>query len=122
MVKSINIGGNDYVMKSSAFTPFKYKNDYGKDLLKDVGLLNKKNREINKLKKDEQEDAWLSEFTEIVEMGLRMAYTMITEYDKTFKPYDEWLGEIDSLFDNTDWLMEVMELAMSTFQRKLQGK
>lgn len=122
MLKTIKIGNQDYNMKSSAFTPFKYKNDYKTDLLKDIGKLNGMNRDISKLNKEDQEEAWLNEIGTIMEMALHMAYTMITEYDKTFKPYDEWLQEIDNLFDNMEWIQEVMELAMSTFRGRVQDK
>lgn len=122
MVKTIKIGNQNYIMKSSAWTPFKYKSDYGHDLLKDINFLNKKNREIGKLKKDEQEEAWMDEMSGILEMALHMAYCMLTEYDKTFKPYNEWLGEIDDLLGDEAWILEVMELAMSTFRGRVQNQ
>jgi hypothetical protein len=120
MLKTIRIGSKDYIMKSSAFTPFKYRSDYGTDLLKDINKLNRINMQIAKLPQDEQEQAWLDEIGNIVEMALHMAYCMITEHDKAFMPYDQWLQDIDSLFDNTNWIMEVMELAMSTFHGRVQ--
>lgn len=116
MLKTIKIGNQEYNMKSSAFTPFKYKNEYGKDLLKEIAKINSKNKEINKLPVEDRDEAWLGEFSDILEMALRIAYTMIIEYDKNFKPYENWLEEIDNLFENTSWLQEVMELAMSTFR------
>ncbi len=122
MVKTIKIGSNEYNMKSSAFTPFKYKSDYGTDLLKDIGKLNTKNKEISKLPKNQQDEAWLNELSDILEMALRIAYTMITEYKKDFKPYENWLEEIDNLFNNTEWIKEVMELAMSTFRGRVSNK
>lgn len=120
MVRTVRIGSKDYNMRSSAFTPFKYKNDYGSDMLKDINKLNKTNMEIAKLPAEEQEQAWLDEIGNIMEMALHMAYCMITEQDKGFMPYDKWLQEIESLFDNTSWIMEVMECAMSTFHGRVQ--
>ncbi len=122
MIKTIKIGSNEYNMKSSAFTPFKYKSDYGTDLLKDIGKLNTKNKEISKLPKNQQDEAWLNELSDILEMALKIAYTMITEYKKDFKPYENWLEEIDNLFNNTEWIKEVMELAMSTFRGRVSNK
>ncbi len=119
MLKTIKIGSKNYDMKSSAWTPFKYKNEYGKDLLKEIGKLNKINGSINKLPKEEQDTAWLSEFSEILEMALRMAYTMITEQNKDFMSYQNWLEGIDDLFDDNTWISEVMELAMSTFRGRV---
>lgn len=118
MLKTVKIGSKEYNMKSSAWTPIKYKMDYGTDLLKDISKLNKLNKEISKLKtKDEKEEAWMSEFSGFLEMAYKIAYVMITEYDKTFKSYEEWLKEIDNVFSNENWILEVMECAMSTFRR-----
>lgn len=116
MLKSIEIGGKSYDMKSSAFTPIKYKIDYGTDMLADIGKINKINIAITKLPKDEQDGAWLEHIGEIVDIALRMAYVMITEYDPKFGPFDKWLQGIDKLFEDPSWTKEVMELAMNTFQ------
>ena len=87
-----------------------------------IGKLNSKNKKINKLPAGDRDEAWLSEFSDILEMALKIAYTMITEYDKNFKPYENWLEDIDNLFENTSWLQEVMELAMSTFRGGIPHK
>ena len=120
MLKTIKIGEKSYDMKSSAYTPFKYENDYGRDLLKDLNVLNKKNKEISKLKtQEERESAWLEEINSIFKMTLQIAYVMICEQDPKFKSYDEWLKELDYAFSNPKWIEEVMELAMSTFRRQV---
>ena len=118
MLKTVKIGSNEYNMKSSAYTPLKYRMDYGTDLLKDIGRLNKLNNDISKLKtKAEKEEAWMSEFSGFLEMAYRIAYVMITEYDPGFKSYEDWLKGIDNVFSNENWILEVMECAMSTFRR-----
>ena len=67
--------------------------------------------------KTEKEEAWMSEFSGFLEMAYRIAYVMITEYDPGFKSYEDWLKGIDNVFNNENWILEVMECAMSTFRR-----
>jgi hypothetical protein len=122
MLKTVKIGERSYDMKSSAFTPFKYENDYGRDLLKDLNELNKKNTEISKLKTEEERNsAWMNEINFIFKMSLQIAYVMICEQDPKFKAYDEWLKELDNAFGDPTWVQEVMELAMSTFRGRVQN-
>ena len=122
MLKTVKIGERSYDMKSSAFTPFKYENDYGRDLLKDLNELNKKNTEISKLKTEEERNsAWMNEINFIFKISLQIAYVMICEQDPKFKAYDEWLKELDNAFGDPTWVQEVMELAMSTFRGRVQN-
>lgn len=119
MVKTIKISGKDYNMKSSAFTPFKYKNDFGTDFLKDISKIEKTYNGMKDLPK-EQELEMLGEFNNILIVYLQIAYTMISEYDPQFKPFMEWLQELDTLVtgnkENDAWIEEVLQLAMSTFR------
>lgn len=117
MIKTIKIGENSYDMKSSAYTMFKYKNETGRDLLKDINSINTKYSYITKLSEDEQDSAWMEEITGIIENVLRLAYVMIVEQNKEFKSYDEWLKELDGMLENQEWVMEVLELGMSPFRR-----
>lgn len=120
MVKTIKISGKDYNMKSSAWTPFKYKNDFGTDFLQDIAGIEKTYSKI-KDKSKEEELSMLGEFNSIVVILLQISYTMISEYDPQFKPFDEWLQEIDTLLtgdkEEDAWIEEVLHLAMSTFRR-----
>ena len=110
MKKIVNIGGKEYTMKSSAYTQFKYKDDTGRRMLSDL-------QEITKLqgKKQEEMIEGMDDLTEIV---LRMAYVMIEEADSSqVKGYDEFLKSIENLYENTDWISEVIELATSPISR-----
>ncbi len=118
MIKQIKIGEQIYNMKSSAFTAFAYKNETGRDLLEDISDINYRYQEIAKLEESERENAWFSELTPIIEKTLKLAYLMICENDKNFKSYDEWLKELDFLFENIDWIMEVLQLALTPFQSR----
>ena len=47
-----------------------------------------------------------------------MAFIMIEEADaKQITTYDEFLKSIDGLFDDTDWINQVIELATSPISR-----
>ena len=66
-------------------------------------------------KKQEEMIEGMDDLTEIV---LRMAYVMIEEADSSqVKSYEEFLKSIDSLYDNVEWISEVIELATSPISR-----
>ena len=57
----------------------------------------------------------IEDLTEIV---LKMAYVMIEEADSTqVKSYDEFLKGIENLYDDINWINEVIELATSPLSR-----
>ena len=97
-------------MKSSAYTQFKYKNDTGRKMLEDL-------QSLTKLQNATEEEALVS-VDDIVEIVLRMAFIMIEEADaKQITTYDEFLKSIDGLFDDTEWINQVIELATSPISR-----
>lgn len=110
MKKIVKIGNTEYSMKSSAYTQFKYKNDTGRKMLEDL-------QNLTKLQNATEEEALVS-VDDIVEIVLRMAFIMIEEADaKQITTYDEFLKSIDGLFDDTDWINQVIELATSPISR-----
>lgn len=110
MKKQVKIGEKEYFMKSSAYTQFKYKNDTGRKLLNDI-------QSITKLA-DIQETEVLGEMDDIIEILLRIAYTMIDEADpKQVDSYETFLKETDGIFENQDWIMDVITLATSPISR-----
>ena len=121
MLKTVNIGNKDYVLKSSAYTIFAYKNETGRDLLVDLNSINEKYIKISKLTEEEQNSAWMNEITGIIENSLKIAHIMIRENDKTFKEYKEWLKDIDELLENPNWIMEVLEVGIAPFRGRIQG-
>lgn len=109
MKKIIKIGGNEYSMKSSAFTQFAYKNETGRSLLGDISKL-------SKMTDEDYTD--LEKIEPIFNLILDMSYIMIKEADdKQITNREEFLKSIDSLFNDFDWINEVMELALSPFSR-----
>lgn len=110
MKKIIKIGNKEYSMKSSAYTQFKYKNDTGRRMLEDL-------QNISKLQEADQEEM-LSALEELSEIILRMSYVMIEESDPTqVTTYEDFLKDIDGLYDNTEWINEVITLATSPISR-----
>jgi hypothetical protein len=110
MRKIIKISGKDYDMKSSAYTQFKYRNDTGRKMLQDL-------QEIAKLQNANQDDM-ISGMDDLTEIVLKMAYVMIEEANTNqVKSYDDFLKSIDNLYENTDWISEVIELATSPISR-----
>ena len=121
MLKTVNIGKKDYVLKSSAYTIFAYKNETGRDLLSDLNSINEKYIKISKLTEEEQNSSWMTEITGIIENTLKIAHIMIRENDKSFKEYNEWLKDIEELLENPNWIMEVLEVGIAPFQGRVQG-
>lgn len=135
MVKTITLGDKTYNMKSSAYTAFAYEDfTEGRKMLADVKTLWNLKKGIEKFNPEEnateeekqklQEESTLyvmDHINDIVRLGLSLAYVMIHEQDaKQIDSYDEWLKSLDTLFDNVDWIKEVLDCAMSTFQGKVQ--
>ena len=110
MKKVVNISGKEYTMKSSAYTQFKYRDETGRKMLKDL-------QNLVKLQ-DAKEDEMIEGIDDLTEVLLKMAYVMIEEADANqVKGYDEFLKEIDNIYENTDWMNEVIELATSPISR-----
>lgn len=114
MRKTITISGNDYNMKSSAYTQFKYKNDTGRKMLEDL-------QELTKIKELDSDTMW-SKIEDLTEVILKMSYVMIEEADPSqIKSYEDFLKGIDGLYDNPEWIYDVIELAAAPFSRGLQN-
>jgi len=111
MEKIIKIDNKEYKMKSSAFTQFAYKNETGRSFLTDIqGLTKFVDTEIN-----------VDQLDEITEPLLRIAYVMIKEADSSqVSDYESFLKGIESLYDNVDWITEVILLGCTPISRQLQ--
>lgn len=113
MRKVVKISNKEYSMKSSAYTQFKYKDVTGRKMLDDIQRISK----VNSLSEEEQ----VTQMEDIIELLLRIAYIMIEEADASqVTTFDAFLKDIDGLFDNTEWVNEVIELAASPISRGIQ--
>ena len=115
MKKIITIDGKEYTLKSSAFTQFAYKDMTGRSLLKDLqGMIQKVNKE-----NIEQDMSALEEFIEPI---LDMTYIMLKEADeKQISSKEEFLKNIECLYDDWKWIEEVILLAVNPLSRQLQA-
>lgn len=106
MVKTIKIDGKSYDMKSSAYTQFAYKNETGRSLLDDIQHLQNINVE---------EYSNLDNFIELI---TDISYVMIKEADeKQVQNKIEFLKGINNLLEDTDWITQVIELAIMPLSR-----
>lgn len=113
MEKLITISGKNYKMKASALTQFLYKNDTGRSFISDL-------QKLADLQKDDIGDS-INVMDEITTILLKISYTMIKQADKEqVGTYDEFLDGIDSLYDDTNWIQEVIEFGCSPISRQLQ--
>ena len=113
MRKVVRISEKEYSMKSSAYTQFKYRDVTGRKMLDDIQKISN----ISQLKEEEQ----IAKLDDVIELLLRMAYIMIEEADASqVTTYDEFLKGIDGIFDNIEWINEVIELATSPLSRGIQ--
>lgn len=109
MERIIRISNKDYKMKASALTQFSYRNETGRSFLKD----------LTKLTNLDTED--VEQLDEITDLVLKIAYIMTKEADKSqVTNFDDFLSNIESLYDNVDWINEVLELACSPLSGQLQ--
>ena len=110
MKKVVTINNKEYNAKSSAYTQFKYKNDTGRSLMSDLQKISK----LDKLDLDGQVEG----IDDLLETVLKMAYIMIEEADPNqVTSFEDWLKELDGLFDEQQWLVDIIELAQSPFSR-----
>lgn len=114
MERIIKICDKDYKMKASALTQFSYRNETGRSFLNDL-------KKLIKLDLDNIGIDQIDKLDDITELILQIAYVMVKEADKTQTTnYEEFLGSIDNLFDDTEWLKQVLQLACSPLSRQLQ--
>ena len=114
MKKIIKIDGKEYEMKSSAYTQFAYKNLTGRSLLKDIQKF------VDIQDKIEQDMSLIDEITEPL---LDISYVMIQEADANqVKTKEEFYKSIESMYDDFDWINEVITLAINPISRQLQNE
>lgn len=121
MEKIITISDKNFSMKSSAITQFKYKDETGRSLIKDLTrLLEYKDiKKIEKIDIQKQVDI----LDEIEELLFKISYVMIKEYDSSHNStqvidYEDFLSNIDGLDDKC--YIPILELACNPLSRQLQ--
>ena len=116
MEKIIKISNKDYKMKASALTQFSYRNETGRSFLTDLQKLT----ELKDIGNDFNKN--IDALDNVSDLLLKMAFIMTREADKSqVTNYEEFLGGIESLYDDTAWIQQVLELACSPLSRQLQN-
>lgn len=116
MEKIIRISNKDYRMKASALTQFSYRDETGRSFLTDLQKLT----ELKDIGEDITKS--IDALDSVSELLLKMAYIMAREADKNQAAnYEEFLSGIESIYDDTKWIQEVLELACSPLSRQLQN-
>lgn len=106
---------NEFLLKSSAFTQFSYKNTFDRSFLKDIKFL----VELNKKGISEDDIEIVDDINNIV---LPISYIMIKEADPSqVTDYEDYLRKLDDLYTNFEWVNEVILLAASPISRQLQN-
>lgn len=112
MEKIIRIDNKDYRMKASAYTQFAYKDETGRSFLTD----------IQNLSKFTETDITTEQLDALTEPLLRIAYVMIKEADPNqVANYEDFLKGIESLYDDVNWITEVIYLGCTPISRQLQN-
>ena len=121
MEKIIIINDKEYKLKSSAFTPFAYKNETGRDLMKDISYIYDLYTETNKIENEEEKSKkWLDEIMGILDMVLKITHIMIKEADNNAPSYEDWLKGLDNILGDTTWLLDSLSCGFSPFSGQLQ--
>lgn len=118
MRKKITIGNKEYEMQSSAYTQFKYRDIIGRSLVKDLMSLSKKYEKVSKEEEIIDQYEGIDDFMNTL---LEIAYIMSIEAKSFTGTKDDFLMTIDNYLDNTEWIGEVVELALSPLSRNLQA-
>lgn len=116
MEKIIRISNKDYKMKASALTQFSYRNETGRSFLTDLQKLT----ELKDIGEDFSSN--IEALDSVSDLILKIAFIMAREADKSQATnFEEFLGGIENLYDDTTWIQEVLELACSPLSRQLQN-
>lgn len=106
MIKRIIISGKEFTIHSSALTSFKYKEFTGRELLSDLKSLEK----LQNIKNDKV----LNVTDDLIGKLLSITYVMVQEADKNQAAnYEDFLRSLDTLFDDSDWMADVIETAIN---------
>lgn len=124
MKKKVTICGKEYELESNAWAKVLYHKEFGTGIMEDIGKLqdyNIKQDELNKElegkseveKEQKRNQLLMSQFDNIIDIPLQLAYIFIKCGNKNFTTYQEWLSSIEEL--DYDWIGEVTEMAINTF-------
>lgn len=111
--KVLNISGHEVRLKSTAGTLRHYRNNFGRDMLKDVARLQEKMQKVNTA---------MEQF-EVIDLGIfeNIAWAMAKTANPNIKPIDEWLDDFET-FAITKILPEITTLLAENMKTENQPK
>ena len=119
MERVLNIDGREVGFRTSALTPYIYRNLFGRDLITDLNKLEKAYKKAIRLPEDASEeerlDAQLSEMD--LQIFARVAYVMAKQHDKSLTySIEEWLDgfETFSIYAIAGELLEMWKMDQQT--------
>lgn len=108
MEKVLNIGGKEVGLKSTAGTMMRYRNNCGRDFIKDLIKLQKSMSE--RVDKDSDFDAVDLDIFE------KIAWCMAKTYDNSIPDIETWLDQFET-FDIMQVLPEIMNLLVANMEQ-----
>ena len=116
MRKTIKIGNKEYEMSASAYTQFKYRDETGRSLVKDLMQLANNYKDFDD--KDMLEN--YDDIDELVSKCLKLAYIMSLEAKSFNGSYEDFLKGIDDYLTDANWISEVIGLAITPLSGNIQ--
>lgn len=112
MEKVLTINSKEIKMKSTAGTLMRYRNNFGRDLIKDMVHLQDKLKKVNG-----------GEQFEIVDLDMfeKIAWCMAKTADNTIPDIEHWLDNFET-FDIMKVLPEIMQLLVDNLQQENESK
>ena len=111
--KVLNISGKEVKFKSTAATLRHYRNNFGRDMLKDVIHLQKR---LNKVNNSEEQFEVVD-----LEMFENLAWSMAKTADDSIGTIDNWLNDFET-FAITKVLPEIMTLLVNNMKTETEEK
>lgn len=107
--RKVEVGGNEYTMRSSALIPRLYRAQFGRDMVSDMRKLITAYRATQGMSGQEAEEARLSVMD--LEIFENVAWIMLRHggEDVGSTP-EEWLDNLDGVFDIYEVLPVILEL------------
>ena len=108
MEKTLNIGGKEIKLKSTAGTMMRYRNNFNRDFIKDLMAL--QGKLVNKFDSGAEFDAL------DLDMFEKIAWCMAKTSDNNIPDIEHWLDEFET-FDIMQVLPEIMELLVAHMEQ-----
>lgn len=113
MEKTLNIGGKEVKLKSTAGTMMRYRNNFNRDFIKD--LVSLQGKLTSKLDNGTEFDAL------DLDMFEKIAWCMAKTSDNNIPDIEHWLDEFET-FDIMQVLPEIMELLVANMEQVNESK